>query len=36
LACASYTNVVLTDTTNGVTATLPDVSRTFFNIGAPC
>jgi hypothetical protein len=36
LACVSYTNVVLTDTTNGVIATLPDVARTFFNIGAPC
>jgi hypothetical protein len=36
LGCVSYTNIVLTDTTNSVTTTLPDVSRTFFNIGAPC
>ena len=36
LACVSYTDVVLTDTTNNVTASLPDVSRTFFNSGAPC
>jgi hypothetical protein len=31
LASVSYGNVVLTDTTNGVTANLPDVSRTFFS-----
>lgn len=36
LACVSYTNIVLTDTTNNVTTTLPDTSRTFFNIGPPC
>jgi hypothetical protein len=30
LASVSYSNVVLTDTTNGVSITLPDVSRTFF------
>jgi hypothetical protein len=36
LACVSYTDVTVTDTTNGVTASLPDASRTFFNIGAPC
>jgi hypothetical protein len=30
LASVSYTNVVLTDTTNGVSASLPDASRTFF------
>jgi hypothetical protein len=32
LASVSYTNVVLTDTTNGVTANLADVSRTFFAV----
>jgi outer membrane usher protein FimD/PapC len=36
LACVSYTNIVLTDTTNNVVIGLPDASRTFFNIGAPC
>jgi hypothetical protein len=36
LACVSYSNIVLTDTTNHVTANPADVSRTFFNIGAPC
>jgi hypothetical protein len=36
LACVSYTDIVVTDTTNHVTASLPDVSRTFFDIGAPC
>ena len=30
LAAVSYTNIVLTDTTNGATTTVPDVSRTFF------
>jgi hypothetical protein len=30
LASVSYSNVTLTDTTNGVTANLADVSRTFF------
>jgi hypothetical protein len=32
LACVSYTNITLTDTTNGVTANIADVSRTFVNI----
>jgi len=32
LAAASYTNIVLTDTTNGVTDDLGSVSRTFFNL----
>jgi len=32
LASVTYTNVVLTDTTNGVTADLPDVSRTLVQI----
>ena len=36
LACVSYTNIVLTDTTNDVTASLPDASRTFYDIGSPC
>ena len=36
LACASYTDIVVTDTTNDVAASLPDVSRTFFDVGAPC
>ena len=36
LACAAYTDVVVTDTTNDVAASLPDVSRTFFDVGAPC
>jgi hypothetical protein len=36
LACVSYTNIVVTDTTNDVTTSLPDASRTFFNIGSPC
>ncbi len=36
LACVSYTNIVLTDTTNNVVTTLSDASRTFFNIGSPC
>jgi hypothetical protein len=36
LACVTYTNIVLTDTTNGATANLADVSRTFVNItGCP-
>jgi hypothetical protein len=30
LASVSYTNIVLTDTTNGVSTSLPDASRTFF------
>jgi hypothetical protein len=32
LACVSYTNIVLTDDTNGVTVNIADVSRTFFAI----
>lgn len=32
LASVSYSGITLTDTTNGVSTTLPDVSRTFFNI----
>jgi len=32
LACVSYTNIVLTDTTNNVTAAIADVSRTFVPI----
>jgi outer membrane usher protein FimD/PapC len=36
LACVSYTGIVLTDTTNGVTTPLADAQRTFFNIGSPC
>jgi hypothetical protein len=32
LACVSYTNIVLSDDTNGVTANIADVSRTFVNI----
>jgi hypothetical protein len=36
LACVTYTNIVLTDTTNGVIATLANAARTFFNIGTPC
>jgi hypothetical protein len=32
LACVSYTNGVLTDTTNNVTADIADVSRTFVAI----
>jgi hypothetical protein len=32
LACVSYTNITLTDTTNGATANIADVSRTFVAI----
>lgn len=32
LACVSYSGIVLTDTTNGVTADVADVSRTFVAI----
>jgi len=32
LACVSYTGITITDTTNGVTANIEDVSRTFVNI----
>jgi hypothetical protein len=30
LASVSYTNIVLTDTTNGASTSVPDASRTFF------
>ena len=36
LACVSYSNITLVDTTNNVTASIADVSRTFANIGPPC
>jgi hypothetical protein len=36
LACVSYTNIVLTDTNNNVSTSVPDASRTFFSIGTPC
>lgn len=32
LAAVSYSNVMLTDTTNGVSITLPNRSATFFNV----
>jgi hypothetical protein len=32
LANVSYTNIVLTDTTNGVSVSIPDASRTFFTV----
>jgi hypothetical protein len=32
LAAVTYTNIVLTDTTNGVSTTAPDASRTFFDV----
>jgi len=32
LASVSYTNIVLTDTSNNVSTSVPDASRTFFNI----
>jgi hypothetical protein len=32
LASVSYTNIVLTDTTNNVSTTVPDASRTFFTV----
>jgi hypothetical protein len=32
LASVSYTNIVLTDTTNNVSTSVPDASRTFVNI----
>ena len=32
LASVSYTNIVLTDTTNNVSTTVPNVSRTFFEV----
>lgn len=36
LACVKYTNIVLTDVTNNVSASIPATSRTFVNIsGCP-
>lgn len=32
LAAVTYTNIVLTDTTNGVSTNVPDASRTFFDV----
>jgi hypothetical protein len=32
LAAVTYTNIVLTDTTNGVSTAVPDASRTFFDV----
>jgi hypothetical protein len=32
LACVSYTDIALTDTTNGVTANIADVSRAFVKV----
>ena len=32
LAAVTYTNIVLTDTTNGSSVSVPDASRTFFNV----
>ena len=32
LAAVSYTNIVLTDTTNNVSTGVPDASRTFFDV----
>src|SRR6266516_4764288 len=32
LACVSYTDITLTDTTNNVSTSIADVSRTFVNI----
>ena len=32
LAAVTYTNIVLTDTTNNVSTTVPDASRIFFNV----
>jgi hypothetical protein len=32
LAAVTYTNIVLTDTTNGVSTTAPDTSRVFVNV----
>jgi hypothetical protein len=32
LASVSYTNIVLTDTTNGSSVSVPDTSRTFFTV----
>ena len=32
LAAVTYTNIVLTDTTNNVSTSVPDASRTFFDV----
>ena len=32
LAAVSYSNIVLTDTTNGTSVSVPDTSRVFFNV----
>jgi len=32
LASVSYSNILLTDTTNGSSVSVPDTSRTFFNV----
>jgi hypothetical protein len=32
LAAVTYTNIVLTDTTNGVSTSVPDASRVFFDV----
>jgi hypothetical protein len=32
LAAVTYTSIVLTDTTNGVSTSVPDASRTFFDV----
>jgi hypothetical protein len=32
LASVSYTNILLTDSTNNVSTSVPDTSRTFFNV----
>ena len=32
LASVSYTNIMLTDTTNNISTSVPDTSRTFFNV----
>jgi hypothetical protein len=32
LAAVTYTNIVLTDTSNGVSTAVPDASRTFFDV----
>ncbi len=32
LASVSYSNIILTDTTNGTTTTVEDVTRVFFNV----
>jgi len=32
LAAVSYSNIVLTDTTNGTSVTVPETSRVFFAV----